>query len=156
MYLIRNCSWQIHTVMIYDVEIGEQTKRWFSCLKLEKTKSIFFTFKVLVWHTNKFHNTNFAFSLWMYWIPNFRVLYYIFKVLSYANIKTCMFKGKEYAYGEVLKFMYVSKLCYPTKCCVLCIHSLKLSLKHNEEKTMLFAVWQTLPFHIHIYSIALT
>ena len=67
-----------------------------------------------------------------------------------------MFKGKEYAYGEVLKFMYVSKLCYPTKCCVLCIHSLKLSLKHNEEKTMLFAVWQTLLFHIHIYSIALT
>ena len=66
----------------------------------------------------------------------------------YANIKTCMFKGKEYAYGEVLKFMYVSKLCYPTKCCVLCIHSLKLSLKHNEEKTMLFAVWQTLLFHI--------
>ena len=98
--LIRNCTWQTHTVMIYDVKIREQTKSWFFCLKLEKTKSIFFTFKVLVWHTNKFHNTNFAFSLWMYWIPNFRVLYYIFKVLAYANIKTSMSKGKEYAYGK--------------------------------------------------------
>ena len=53
--------------------------------------------------------------------------------------------------GKFWKFMCVSKLCYPTKCCVLCIHSLKLSLKHNEEKTMLFAVWQTLPIHIHIF-----
>ena len=37
-------------------------------------------------------------------------------------------------------------------CCVLCIHSLKLSLKHNEEKTMLFAVRQILS--LFIYSMA--
>ena len=112
------------------------------------TKSIFFTFKVLVCIQIS-PITPILLSLWMYWILNFLFLYDgIIKVLTYANIKSCMFKGKEYAYGEVVKFMYANSL-IRMLLCVLCIHSLKLSLKHNEEKTMLFAVRQILSLFIY-------